>query len=309
MTRGFLRPDGAEANGDARRPDRGFWVVRAGRDLDWRRLILDCCKNRDDKPSTWVNVAFEGRTYCKLEVREDTPSTQPGGRALFGVDPEPAARSLRLPSSTAERGPCFYFPDGRTVVVADEDCIRGVIRQPLDSRPNLARADGWRTVCRSLIAAAWVEDAPGYVFDEVSGIMMEILTAIIPLRSKQPRRSYCGLDAHEIFRTTTSTEFRNTKDASRGALEAIGSLAETKVAYAAIRWTSAGQKFDTTRGMIRSMFDLARNCQVRCNERTVEVISRCKMDLVDFNGYFGGEALPAEHDERANVEPGQRLAR
>ena len=236
-------------------------------------MVTESCKTQSGKPSEWVNVAFEGRTYYKLRGRAPSPSDEM----------------------------CFYFPDARTIVLAGEDCIRGVIRQAADSRPDLARAVGWQSISRSLIAAAW-EQKGLEEFDEVSGMMMEIVGTIFPLRSKLPRRCYCGLDDHEIFRATAMVEYPDAREASRATSDAIGSLAQSKVGL-------AGRELDATHGMVRSMLDLGRNCQVRCNGHTVEIVSRCKMGLVDFHGYFGGAAAPAEGHKQARVEPGQRVTR
>jgi hypothetical protein len=48
------------------------------------------------------------------------------------------------------------------------------------------------------------------------------------------------------------------------------------------------------------MLDLARNGQVRCNGRTVEIASCARMAIADFEGYLGGQTMPAEDQKRAN---------
>ncbi len=296
---GFLREGVAGVNVGAGRPDPGFWVVRAVRDLDWKKLIVDSSKGQTGKVSDWMNVAFEGRTYCKLVVRNVPPEKEPEGPRFFGVNPDLAARSLQVPPSKQPEGPCFYFPDARTVVVADEECIRGLIRQPADSRPGLARGDGWQAVSRSLIAAAWEQDGPEYLYDAVSGMMMEVVGVILPFRTRESSRCYCGLDDREKFRVTATYEFPSNKEAARAALEAMGSFVAGKIGLAVQLWTGAGKELDMKRGMIRSMLDLAWNGWVRYDGRTLAVVSRCKMGLAEFDRYFGGLATPAEDRKQA----------
>ncbi len=240
--------------------------------MEWKGRISGSSKTDAGERCDRVNAEYEGRTYHKLR----------------------------------DRGPvqwhdiCCYFPAARTVVVADEECVRGLIRQPIDSRPDPGRAGGWQPISRGLVAAAWDQDGPDFRFDEVSGMLMELLVAIIPLNSERPRRSFHGLDDGDLFRITSTAGFRDAREASRAALEAIGSLAGTRVGLAALSWTKSGQEIDASGGLFRSMLDLARNGQVRCNGRAVEIASRSRMSLADFEGYFGGRAEPVEDRKRAD---------
>jgi hypothetical protein len=242
-------------------PGHGFWVLRAVHDLDWKKRIGDAIKGRPGMPSDWAAVAFGGRTYFKLR----------GGQF----------------SSWHEV--CFYFPDPRTVVMADEECIRDLIRQPAGRQPELARGDGWQTVNRNLIAAAWAQEAEEAVYDEVSGMWMELLVHILPFKTKEPRRTFCGLGEDAVFRMTARFEFGDPRTATRAALDALGNLLVSKAEIAALRLS--GQLDRDDNGMFQTMLDLASHCQVRANGRIVEIASQCKMDL---DAVFGGEAKPAE---------------
>ena len=256
VTWGFLRPAVGGANEGPPKSGYDFLVVRAVHDLDWQKRIREACERPSSKPSGWVTVAFERRTYCKLRGRELSPRHEA----------------------------CFYFPDPRTVVMADEECVREVIRQPAGSQPDLASGDRWQAISRTLVAAAWEQEGEECVYDEISGMWMELVGGILPLKTKEPRRIVCGLGGDDVFHMDARFEFGDPGTASRAARDAIGNLHVSKVEIAALRRSGQLEQSD---GMLRSMLDLASDCQVRADGRTVEITSRCQLNV---NACFGGEA-------------------
>jgi hypothetical protein len=253
---GFL----SATSGDADSPqDSAFAVVRAGHDLDWRKRIVDSIRKRSGEPSTWVDVGFEGRTYSRLQ----------GGNS-------PAWQEKR-----------FYFPDARTVVVAGEECLRAVIRQKPGDQTDLARAPGWQSVKCSLMAGAW-KGGPDDPIDEISANFMEIVGFMMPLKSEQPFRCFCGLDDSDIFRMVTRVEFRDAAEASQVVREANEALKKSKDDLSPVLRSGKDRQGQPLRVHLRWMVELGLNLQLRSDGSAMEMSSHCEMTLRELSDFGGG---------------------
>jgi hypothetical protein len=242
--------------------------VRFSEDVDWQELVKGLPRDLAKTPADWAKVAFEGRTYYKPR------------------DPE------AQPADTATDYLCFFLPDARTVVMADEETLRALIRQPAKGLPELARGSGWEEISRGLIALASAHGGPEDTLDDFSGALMEMfmdllpLQDLLPLRSNNPRRLFCGIGGDEACQFRISEDLGGAKEASAAALELIGKLTETRLMLGVESSDLEAQSDKVNRFMFRWMQEMSRNCRVRSSGRTVELVTGCKVRLTELVELF-----------------------
>lgn len=103
----------------------GEWMVRTIKDFGWKAVIEKLVK-AEDQAGELVEVRNEDRSYYKV-----------AGSAMLGPNP------------------CFYFPDGRTIVCSfNEDHLRKQIGRRSRERPEFLNGDLWERVEKGLVVAA-----------------------------------------------------------------------------------------------------------------------------------------------------------
>jgi hypothetical protein len=268
--------------------DSGCLVVRAGEALDWQKRIGDFYRLVLKQQCDWVDVPLEGKTYHKLRVH---------GQPYPDPDPWPDW--------------CFFFPNARTVVLADEACLREVIRRPARTQPELARDRAWQEIHRGLIAAACEQDAPDDEPDLVSEWFADLLLGFVPQLGK-PHRLFSGIAEDQTLRSRASRTYLNAKDAGAAALKITEQLATLTPGVTAVGPEAEKEIEPSERFVFRCLLELPKNCRVHCNGRTVEIATEARMPLAELTDFIRaalGELASDPDNKPATDKPAQRVTR
>ncbi len=265
-----------------------FFIARSASPIDWKDCVLRSMTGRSGEKPKWVDVPFEGRAYSRIDGSSGTPAKAPGkGPGDRLADLLQAPRVEITPS----RGPFFYFPDNRTLVVAaSEDVIRGIIRQQAGAVPELARTDAWKRVSRDRVACAWTMERHDLYPDPVAAGWIEFFAMVVPIRSSTLRQFFIGLGTDDKLRLAVDEAFDDASQASKTAAARTRHLGTMRVASI----LTGFHRDPGMRAWSRWFVDLSLNGRFRTDGRRLAFESSCRMTMAELDGFFGGTPVHAE---------------
>lgn len=290
LTLAQRRPPRGRGNDRHDDPDLGFCLgLRMAEDTDVTSALKQMAAALEMADGLWAKAIFEGKEYHRLPSPPDGPKKD---------QPSPL---------------CVYFPAPRTIVVADEETLREVLRQPARDRPNLASGGAWEDISRGLVACASAVDGPDDEVDDFSQIALEFFCGdVIPAKPKHSRLIHAGIDRDETLRFRVSDDYGDAKSAAAEALARIGRIVEVR-AFTMVASGEEEKADPVVSLMMRRMNDLMRSSQVRANGPTVEIEARCHLAISEVVKVFSCDPSAApvklEKEKQAAAKPAQRETR
>jgi beta-lactamase regulating signal transducer with metallopeptidase domain len=221
-------------------------MVRSVHNFDWRELVRSSVKRFGAPNSELVEIRCEGLVYYKV---------------------------THLPAFVFN--PCFYFPDARTIVNADEDEIRRLATRGVGDRPEFVSGADWQKVERGLIALAIDNHDDRWRLDRETAEPDDLLVAPLLQNAKRWICGVEGVDSLIVCAIATCGTDEKGQSVSRTAESLFAML------RGAFEKTNVVRADKGKEALFRLARELLQGCKLRRDASVIEVSVECHHTLED----------------------------